>query len=446
MSDVEHVRARTFPLPFTSCLPHHSQWFQHLSLLTTHGMRNRSCAQQTQGRAAALHSKSKQFLLPQSEMAWAYGNGVLHELFLQTRTSLSSDRNGKGSTFPALSTHNNSSFQGGMAWKLQLSKPVPHRVTPPDPDSSSLFFRLWTSPWSFGQVTSPMQFLSLGKEKKGRRGIKKKKKSVLFWGKFCKYCMPPLSFFFLFFIFFPLLTFTQAKQQEGPLMNVADRHGYGSEMQQKAIMVGQSREKKKQKKKEERNAPLCQNFRTAVITLLHPNHCKVTEILWHAKCQRIKYQDFNVTLFKKAGSINFQLHFQLVKSSRGNREKGASPWHRASHFEVWNKTLFSKAVECTCNRFNLTAAAVSYLSFVWFIFPLGAGAPGRDGDALLTFPIRGSQNPSPPCTQSWALPVLTRWVRLAQVWPTKGHTWFVLVWASAVAGRRRKFSFPMLLF
>lgn len=128
-------------------------------------------------------------------------------------------------------------------------------------------------------------------------------------------------------------------------------------------------EKRNKKKKEERNAPLCQNFRTAVITLLHPNHCKVTEILWHAKCQHIKYQDFNVTLFKKTGSINFQLHFQLVKSSRGNREKGASPWHRASHFEVWNKTLFSKAVECTCNRFNLTAAAVSYLSFVWFIFP-----------------------------------------------------------------------------
>lgn len=112
-------------------------------------------------------------------------------------------------------------------------------------------------------------------------------------------------------------------------MNVADRHGYGSEMQQKAIMVGHSGEKKKK-----RNAPLCQNFRTAVITLLHPNQRKVTEILWHVKCQRIKYRDFNVTLFKKTGSINFQLHFQLVKSSRGNREKGASPWHRGSHFEV----------------------------------------------------------------------------------------------------------------
>lgn len=197
--------------------------------------------------------------------------------------------------------------------------------------------------------------------------------------------MSSLSFFFLFFnLFFPLLTFTQAKQQEGPLMNVADRHGYGSEMQQKAIMVGHSAGG--QGGEEERNAPLCQNFRTAVITLLHPNQCKVTEILWHVKCQCIKYWDFNVTLFKKTGSINFQLHFQLVKSSRGNREKGASPWHGASHFEVWNKTLFSEAVECTCNRFNLTAAAVSYLSFVWFIFPLGVGAPERDDDALLTFP------------------------------------------------------------
>lgn len=31
-------------------------------------------------------------------------------------------------------------------------------------------------------------------------------------------------------------------------MNVADRHGYGSEMRQKAIMVGHSEEKKKEKK------------------------------------------------------------------------------------------------------------------------------------------------------------------------------------------------------
>lgn len=28
----------------------------------------------------------------------------------------------------------------------------------------------------------------------------------------------------------------------GPLMNVADRHGYGSEMQQRAIMVEQKKE------------------------------------------------------------------------------------------------------------------------------------------------------------------------------------------------------------
>lgn len=94
------------------------------------------------------------------------------------------------------------------------------------------------------------------------------------------------------------------------------------------------RKKKRKRKAQQRNAPLCQNFRTAVITLLHPKQWKVTEILWHVKCQCIKYQDFNVTLFKKTGSINFQLHFRLVKSSRGNREKGASPWHRASHFEV----------------------------------------------------------------------------------------------------------------
>lgn len=34
-------------------------------------------------------------------------------------------------------------------------------------------------------------------------------------------------------------------------MNVADRHGYGSEMQQKAIMVGHSAGEKKKKKKRE---------------------------------------------------------------------------------------------------------------------------------------------------------------------------------------------------
>lgn len=36
-----------------------------------------------------------------------------------------------------------------------------------------------------------------------------------------------------------------------------------------------------------RTAPLCQNFLTAVITLEHPNECKITEILWHVKCQHI---------------------------------------------------------------------------------------------------------------------------------------------------------------
>lgn len=61
--------------------------------------------------------------------------------------------------------------------------------------------------------------------------------------------------------------------------------------------------------------------------------------------------------------------FSLLSHLGGIGEKGASLWRRASHLEVWNKTLFSEAVECTCNRFNLTAAVVSYLSFVWFIFP-----------------------------------------------------------------------------
>lgn len=192
------------------------------------------------------------------------------------------------------------------------------------------------------------------------------------------------------------------------------------------------RKKKRKRKAQQRNAPLCQNFRTAVITLLHPKQWKVTEILWHVKCQCIKYQDFNVTLFKKTGSINFQLHFRLVKSSRGNREKGASPWHRASHFEVWNKTLFSEAVECTCNRFNLTAAAVFYLSFVWFIFPLGVGAPERDGDALLTFPnLRISKRFTP--VHSFSQPTMgegaglslssqSRWYSLRSDLPSPGIT------------------------
>lgn len=64
---------------------------------------------------------------------------------------------------------------------------------------------------------------------------------------------------------------------------------------------------------EERNAPLCQNFITAVITLEHPNECKITEILWHVKCQHIKKLYFNVTLFKTTGSINPSCTKELVK-------------------------------------------------------------------------------------------------------------------------------------
>ena len=89
-------------------------------------------------------------------------------------------------------------------------------------------------------------------------------------------------------------------------MNVADRHGYGSEMQQKSNYGGT----------EERNASLCQNFITAVITLEHPNECKITEILWHVKCQRIKKLYFNVTLFKTTGSINSSYTKDLVKRYR----------------------------------------------------------------------------------------------------------------------------------
>lgn len=67
---------------------------------------------------------------------------------------------------------------------------------------------------------------------------------------------------------------------------------------------------------EERNAPLCQNFITAVITLQHPNECKITEILWHVKCQHIKKLYFNVTLFKMTGSINSSCTKELVKRYR----------------------------------------------------------------------------------------------------------------------------------
>lgn len=68
---------------------------------------------------------------------------------------------------------------------------------------------------------------------------------------------------------------------------------------------------------EERNAPLCQNFITAVITLKHPNECKITEILWHVKCQHIKKLYFNVTLFKTTGSINSSCTKELVKRYGG---------------------------------------------------------------------------------------------------------------------------------
>lgn len=64
-------------------------------------------------------------------------------------------------------------------------------------------------------------------EKKGRKK-KKKKKSFRFKSS-------PSIYTTLFFIHTREIT-------RGPLMNVADRHGYGSEMRQKAIMVEQKKE------------------------------------------------------------------------------------------------------------------------------------------------------------------------------------------------------------
>lgn len=142
-----------------------------------------------------------------------------------------------------------------MAWKLQLSKFVfdkerhLHNQTPPRP------FLGYEQ--VLGVLTRPFlqyHFCHYEKIEGGKKKKERKRKKSAFFGKFCKYFMPPLSsflFFFIlfFFIFFPLLTFTRAKQQEGPLMNVADRHGYGSEMRQKAIMVGHSGEGKKKKKR-----------------------------------------------------------------------------------------------------------------------------------------------------------------------------------------------------
>lgn len=96
-----------------------------------------------------------------------------------------------------------------------------------------------------------MQRLSLGKKKKK----KKAKKSATFSWKVLQ-IFYALSFSLFSLLFTPLRIFTQAKQQEGPLMNVADRHGYGSEMQQKAIMVGHRGEKGERKKKKEREMHL----------------------------------------------------------------------------------------------------------------------------------------------------------------------------------------------
>lgn len=94
---------------------------------------------------------------------------------------------------------------------------------------------------------------------------------------------------------------------------------------------------------EERNAPLCQNFITAVITLEHPNECKITEILWHVKCQHIKKLYFNVTLFKTTGSINSSCSKELVKRYRGGGGRVIQHLHREistrymKHNSVWRE-------------------------------------------------------------------------------------------------------------
>lgn len=69
--------------------------------------------------------------------------------------------------------------------------------------------------------------------------------------------------------------------------------------------------------REEGNAPLCQNFIAAVTTREHPNECRITEILWHVKCQHIKKLYFNVTLFKTTGSINSWRHQGVTYKSQG---------------------------------------------------------------------------------------------------------------------------------
>lgn len=70
-----------------------------------------------------------------------------------------------------------------------------------------------------------------GKKKRGK-GKKKREKGRK---KKCLLRTSPSIYTTLFFIHTREIT-------RGPLMNVADRHGYGSEMRQKAIMVEQKKE------------------------------------------------------------------------------------------------------------------------------------------------------------------------------------------------------------
>lgn len=106
---------------------------------------------------------------------------------------------------------------------------------------------------------------------------------------------------------------------------------------------------------EERNAPLCQNFITAVITLEHPNECKITEILWHVKCQHIKKLYFNVTLFKKTGSINSSCTKELVKRYRGDGVGGNPESTLGGDFHTIYETQFclQRKKNQECKRANL---------------------------------------------------------------------------------------------
>lgn len=120
--------SKNIPFPLISCLPHHSQQLQHLSFLTNYAISNRPCSQKNQTRADPnLCPKPGDFSFPSQK--WHDFNMVMIfciKLALQTRTNLSSDRNGKGSTFPAPSA-DNSPFQREKAWKLQLSKSAFHK-------------------------------------------------------------------------------------------------------------------------------------------------------------------------------------------------------------------------------------------------------------------------------------------------------------------------------